>query len=272
MSQKKKKEEGTFSRYLKWTILLALVFSAGLIAGHRLLKTEAVPPLVALSMTRQGPIEVTSVRERAEVMKPEFSFYNRLSGGSVQEAEIPRGPAERVVRAPGMKLAERTVSEPLEITVSPVAAEVIELPVIEVIEEAAVVEMAEKPEKVEPEPEVIVEPVLVQAPIHPVEVIAAELDSEVPAVAEDTETVQVGEVKVPRFTLQAGTHTSRAAATRELERYRAQGLDSHLITVEVNDEKFYRVRIGRFADTEEVNVFRASLEAEKGLSTIVVPL
>lgn len=240
MSQKKKSAEGTFSRYLKWTVLLALVFSAGLIAGHRLLKSDSAPPLVSLSSTRSVPLEVRRADAPVEELKTEFSFYKSLTS-DVAEVEIPTMPMEKVVKATGLKLAKIEVSEALEFEIAPAKAE-----------PAEIVEVHEAP-PVEVAP---AEPVEV-APVEPVEVAPVEVAPPV-------------EVAAPKYTLQAALHSSRAAATRDLQRFRALGLDAHLISATEGGSKVYRVRVGAFSDQSEADALRAKLEQENEISAIVV--
>ena len=234
MSQKKKSAEGTFSRYLKWTVLLALVFSAGLIAGHRLLKSDSAPPLVSLSTTRSVPLEVKRADAPVEELKTEFSFYKSLTS-DVAEVEIPTMPMEKVVKATGLKLAKIEVSEALEFEIAPAKTEPAEAPPVEV----APVEVA------------------------PVEVAPVEV-----APVEVAPTAEI--VAAPKYTLQAALHSSRAAATRDLQRFRALGLDAHLISATEGGSKVYRVRVGAFSDRSEADELRAKLEKENEISAIVV--
>jgi cell division protein FtsN len=67
---------------LVWTILLALVFSVGLIAGQRMIRRDRVKPLVSVThkqaeeATRKPTTSDGSVSERF------FSFYDRLADGT----------------------------------------------------------------------------------------------------------------------------------------------------------------------------------------------
>mgnify|MGYP000032400564 CR=1 FL=1 len=67
---------------LVWTILLALVFSVGLIAGQRMIRRDRVKPLVSVSHheadepTREPTTSDESASEQF------FSFYDRLSDGT----------------------------------------------------------------------------------------------------------------------------------------------------------------------------------------------
>lgn len=261
MSRKKKGKNSSFARKLKWTTLLAVVFSGSVIMGHRLLQSDAKTPLIALSSNRQVAKDTTSEAARAEVIKSEFSFYNHLSGAqSSSKTTIPNALEERVVRAAGMRLKNRPVSEPLDLEVAPADSAYgtqveVEAP-IPVAKDVAVPVQVAEPVEVEP---VEVVPVEVAEPVEVAPVKVAE-------------PVEVPVAELARYTLQISTHTSRASATRELERLRAQELDAHIVTSEVNGEKVYRVRVGTFSSADELKVFQARLQADRGLSSIGVEL
>lgn len=197
MSRQKRSEGdgGKFGRLFRGTVLLALVFSAGLITGQRLLNAGEEPtPLVALSSSR-----VAADPAKAPV-KMTFSFYEHLSGegeeAAPQAAEPPKAP-------------------------EPTA---------------------------EPAPEVLAVPELVQD-------VLEKPDS--------------GEGAL--YTIQVASHPSRAMATRELARLRALGLDAHMIAVESNEGKFYRVRVGKFATLDAVNARLNSLANEGKVQGFVTP-
>jgi len=76
------------SRLIAWTTVLALVFSAGLITGQRLIERQGTPPLVSVSSAApamaspdaSGDAEQDAEAPDAEKDPVAFSFYNRLSG------------------------------------------------------------------------------------------------------------------------------------------------------------------------------------------------
>jgi cell division protein FtsN len=75
-------DEPSFLRMLVWTILLALVFSVGLIAGQRMIRRDRVKPLV--SVTHQQADEATKEPTTSDdsVSERFFSFYDRLADGT----------------------------------------------------------------------------------------------------------------------------------------------------------------------------------------------
>lgn len=200
MSRQKRSEGdgGKFGRLFRGTVLLALVFSAGLITGQRLLNAGDEPtPLVALSSSR------VAADPAKKPVKMTFSFYEHLSG----EGEAS-GPAEQL------------------------------------------------PATSEPQPEPAVE--------------AAPEGLAVPELVQDVlEKPNSGEGAL--YTIQVASHPSRAMATRELARLRALGLDAHMIAVESNEGKFYRVRVGKFATLDAVNARLNSLSSEGKVQGFVTP-
>jgi cell division septation protein DedD len=201
------RESGRFGRLFRWTVLLALVFSAGLITGQRLLaQGDNDAPFLALSSTK-------AVTNDVKPVKMTFSFYEDLSGKPDQKA-LP-------------KIAAAKPNPPAE-------------------ELAPVVE-----EKVE-------EPAVVNVPQELVETVQNVLEKP-----------NAGEGAL--YTIQVASHPSRAMATRELTRLRAMGLDAHMIAVESNDGRFYRVRLGKFANVESVNGYLAQVTSDGRVQGFVTP-
>lgn len=98
MSRKSSRRDGGngFLRKLAWTVLLALVFSAGLITGQRMIRSETRAPLVSVTSQSERPsADAESSGDEAddsnEKQEPLFSFYDRLSeGGDSREPESDR--------------------------------------------------------------------------------------------------------------------------------------------------------------------------------------
>ena len=96
------KKKGSFLRKLAWTVVLALVFSAGLIAGQRLMRRDRVEPLVSVT---HGPAPTASTDDSEaaaatrQASSSFFSFYERLSEGSTPEDAA--GEAGGAAHAPG---------------------------------------------------------------------------------------------------------------------------------------------------------------------------
>lgn len=206
------KEAGQFGRLFRGTVLLALVFSAGLITGQRILSGDGdVAPMVSLSSTR-GAVE-----EPAKPVKMTFSFYEHLSGKDDEEAAAPVH-------------AQDDSRKPME---------VVDLPVVE------------QPKAEAPLKEIGV-------PRQVIETVQEALEK--PDGAEGA-----------LYTIQVASHPSRAMATRDLARLRAMGLDAHMIAVESNDGKFYRVRVGKFATLDTVNARLNELNTEGKVQGFVTP-
>src|SRR5690554_4646443 len=98
-----------FKRLLGWTLLLALVFSAGLITGERILRNRTVEALVAVDdQVVEIPQEVAAGDEKPE--KPRsFAFFDQLtqkaqvSLSSTHRAERPKADEKAKPEAPKKK-------------------------------------------------------------------------------------------------------------------------------------------------------------------------
>ncbi len=201
------RDSGRFGRLFRWTVLLALVFSAGLITGQRLLaQGDNEAPFLALSSTK-------SVKEEAAPVKMTFSFYEDLAS------------------KPSAKPAAKVAAKPKALEP--------EVPAIVAAEPA-------------------VEPAAVDVPQELVETVQNVLEKP-----------NAGEGAL--YTIQVASHPSRAMATRELTRLRAMGLDAHMVAVESNDGRFYRVRLGKFATVETVNAYLAQVTTDGRVQGFVTP-
>ncbi len=82
-----------FKRTLVWTILLALVFSAGLIVGQRMLKQRSTPALVSVHASHATDKEATpeKTQQGEDADNPDehlsFSFYDKLAPGKGKAAK-----------------------------------------------------------------------------------------------------------------------------------------------------------------------------------------
>lgn len=276
MTKKKSQNESGFTRLLGWTVLLSLVFSAGMITGQRLLRHDAMPPLVSLSSEAQASQELQATAPRTP-LKTTFSFYEHLARTPEDEGDGDT-PADTIDQ-------ERVEAEPVQ--EEPEQGQATESSE-EVAHELETPETEPSAVKETPEPD---EEVAVDAPEVQQETDAAEVaakdDSEVERAADPTpkslaarvveafESDQGAETttdeSVPTHTIQVGNHSSKAAAVRELSRLRAMKIDAHMITVEVGDRRLYRVRVGKFATDEAARADLDELGA-RDITGMVVPL
>lgn len=89
-----KKPARSFGHTLVWTIMLSLVFSAGLIVGQRMLKRSATPALVSVSSVRQSDAPAREQgQEPGQKEEVSFSFYERLGmeSAGAPAAQKPKG-------------------------------------------------------------------------------------------------------------------------------------------------------------------------------------
>lgn len=104
MSRNKRKSKsqdtGRFKKLLGWTTLLALVFSAGLITGERLVRKKSFEPLVSVSSRAEAKppesVEVDDEQpEAAAREEAEFSFFDNLTNGNQPIIERRDAPSTR---------------------------------------------------------------------------------------------------------------------------------------------------------------------------------
>ncbi len=250
-----------FGRLLQITILLSIVFSAGLITGQRLLHHASMPPLVSV----QGPaLSVAAQRHLAKAetqagdnenddatAKTRFSFYEKLSKPTSDDGKAP----------------SRRFLTPKPEPEKPAAA-------------AAAVEAAhaQKPEA----PAVAVAPaeparhVAIEKPLDAVALAQAAdpAKKQLPTLSANAASVQVDDSAVAaRYTLQIGAYPSYERARQEMLRLEKIGLEPHVIAADVPGQgKFYRVRVGKFHSMDEARTFQADTREKNNLETFVTPL
>lgn len=253
-SSHKASQSGGFGRLLQITILLSIVFSAGLITGQRLLDKAAMPPLVsvqtpALSAAAERHLAAaeTETAENADKAsdapaRPRFSFYEKLSR-----------PASDEGKAPARRFITQKSEEP-RTAPAPVAAAPADKPVVE--------EAAPAPTRAaEKQPAVLAQ--------------AAPEKKSPPALSAHAATdANARQAQLPaRYTLQIGAYPSYERARQEMERLEKIGLEPHVIAAEIPGQgKFYRVRVGKFHSMDEARTFQADARDKNNLETFVTPL
>lgn len=254
---KKSESEGGFSKMLATTIVLGIVFSAGLITGQRLLRAEARAPMVSLSTTRIAPQPADEEGEPKPSLRTTFSFYEHLTG----QAEATPPPAEEPqadVEEP--KPAEVPVEEHKPSVEEPAgdAPDVVATPPVEAPEPEAP-KPAAKPEAPQPEAAQPVADLLD-------EVVASIANSDAPEVR--------AEPALPaRYTLQVSSHPDRTSAEREIARLNELGVEPHVIKVNVPGKgELWRVRVGKFHTMDEARDFQGSVKSKRGVAGFVTPL
>ena len=264
MSKKKQNQESGFGKWMGRTIAVAVIFSAGLITGQRLIHKDVLPPLVSLSVTKDAQAASAPDADEAgkkSPLKTSFSFYEHLA--SARDANVPA-----ISASPSPKKTSK-----------PKAAD----PVLAKKPEAVAAPAAEKPAvaPAEKEPALAVKPVEVAKSVEaPVEVArAVEVDEKVAqapaeAVAAEAKPEPVAPQKTlpARYSLQVGSHPSKAMATRELSRLRAKGLEAYMVSVQVSGKRLYRVRVGKFHSMDEVRSFQTELKEKRGVDGFISPI
>jgi cell division septation protein DedD len=116
---------GKFKRLLGWTVLIAIVFSAGLITGERLVRRENLAPLVSVTDQVAQPSDEADANgkdghkaEEQEDEEPTFAFFDGLTrkdevalSSTRKKAEKPAPKAKKPAPKPEKK-TEPKAKEP----------------------------------------------------------------------------------------------------------------------------------------------------------------
>lgn len=239
-------------RILAWTLLLSLTFSAGLITGQRLIRRDAMQPLVSV---RTVPPTQTSddTTEKVEKLKTTFSFYEKLAEPEEEKPVEENQPevAEKVDAKPEKKPEAKP--EPVKVVDKKPDEKPAEKPTekpVEKPEEPSVSDVIAEKIPAELAPKKVIEDVK--------EIIKPKADNKaLPA----------------RYTLQVSSHPTKQAASKELARLKKMGYEANLVSVEVPEKgTMFRVRIGKFHSMDEARGFQGELKSGRGIPTFVTPL
>lgn len=236
MSRKSRRnrEGGGFKRLLGWTVVLALVFSAGLISGERLVRKKSLEPLISVSdQISEADLDED---EEAEDDKPTtFAFFDQLT----RRADI------------SLSASQKKEAEPEKNEAAP--------------KEAAPKDEAAAAPKAEAEADE-------QAQEKPPEEAAQPANNEQQAAGEG-EKEPDNENESARYTLQVAAHPDLAGAKEHMERLKKMGLEPQLVSASIPGKgEFYRVRIGEFSSMDEAREFQTGLKSKNSLNTFVSPL
>lgn len=88
-TKKRREEASSYGRLVAWTTVIALVFSAGLITGQRLIEKKGGAPLVSISSSGVEPS-----KEEASTPALSFSFYDKLSPGAKEKPAAKPAPSQ----------------------------------------------------------------------------------------------------------------------------------------------------------------------------------
>lgn len=279
MSRKTSRDsDSTFTRLLGWTVVLALVFSAGMITGQRLIRHDSMPPLVSLSVSKEAQAAESGDRTRKRVpLKTTFSFYDHLSDAPARDElvaeDVISAPSEaaRVAEAPRPDKPAETaeVAEKTEPTAAAEPAEQADArpkAKPETQPEGTSEASPEAEEKPAPETVEAADTVVVKA-----EEPSSLLDKVTRALGAEADEPSEASDVAGQFTIQVGNHVSKASAVRELARLRAMSMDAHMVAVEVSGKRFYRVRVGKYATDSDAHAQLETL-GSKDINGMVVPL
>ena len=267
MAKKKKKsttnEDRGLGKLLAGTVVLSIVFSAGLITGQRLLRAEARAPMIALTVTEQAD-ESTEQQVPEEVgasLRTKFSFYDHLAGS----AQAAPAPAQEANDAPA-PVAEAPTVEPQP----PAEPQAPEKPA-PAASAPAPEPVAANPALAPPAPKPAAAP---QQASGDDKAAIADIVASLAGDAPKPEQVKPSEPALPaRYTLQVSSHPDRGSAERELERLSEMGVEPHIVAVEVPGRgKLFRVRVGKFHSMDEARDFQSAVKTKRNVAGFVTPL
>jgi DedD protein len=256
MSGKRTNTSSKFKRLLGWTVLMAVVFSAGLITGERLVRKQNLAPLV--SVTDQAPLAERSAAQAddsadsPESAPTSLSFFDKLTQrDAVALSANKQSDGEDAPSQP---------DPPVEST-SPSASSDQQPAPDDVPDDEA--DEADEPAEAEADPTESVEEDAAPSPAD--EAPAAEA-------GEDAEQTKQQDTAA-RYTLQVAAHPDMDSARKHMKRLRTMGLEPHLVSAAIPGKgEFYRVRVGKFGSMDEARSFQSDLERKNSLSTFVSPL
>lgn len=236
MSRRKRSrsKDSGLARMVAWTTVLALVFSAGLITGQRMLKRQALPPLVSLSSAQaaEAPAEGGQADGADEAAA-------EAAGGAKKDAKKDAGQD-------GLKDAKKDAKPAAD------GKKDMTFSFYETLSGEAGGEQAPAPQA------------------NPKRAVA---EAAKQVVAEQAAKKIGADAALPaRYTLQAGAHASMDRAKVQMDKLTASALEPHLIVVEgAEGAKVYKVRVGKFHSMDEARHFQGSIK-ERGVDTFVTPL
>ncbi|MFP4597191.1 MAG: SPOR domain-containing protein [Persicimonas sp.] len=221
-----------FKRLLGWTVLIAIVFSAGLITGERLVRRQALSPLVSVAGEvdpANGQTEDGQAEADADEDEPtSFAFFDQLARKDGVSLSANRKAKEKT---------EKPAPEPA----------------------AAKEEPEEKP-KAKPEPQEAAPEKEAPAP-EPAE---AELEAE-PAGADEVDAARYTLQVASHPNMDSARSHMEKLRKMGLEPHVVAGDVP-------GKGKFYRVRVGKFQSMDEARSFQSDLTRKNSLSTFVSPL
>ncbi len=254
---------GGFLRKLAWTVLLALVFSAGLITGQRMIRSETKAPLVSVTSEKEaneGREADASESDDEAKQQPLFSFYERLSAGSDSADESHSAEPPNGDDSPEQPSADR------EASASDSTSEQGEQEANEETETGQRAQAPDTPESSEkPTPETTDDSPARQADE------AADRDGK--DGADDDEAADRDAPGAAKYTLQVSAYSSLDRARSRVRKLSSKGLDAHVVSAEVPDKgTYYRVHIGKFESMKTAEKFQAELRRKRAVDTFLTPL
>lgn len=233
-----------FKRLLGWTIVLALVFSAGLITGERIIRRDSQEPLVDVTDQVVETPEDSAGEDEAEE-PTSFAFFDQLSRkATVSLSSTRRAKKSKTDKKVAAKPKNGASEEKDAAKKKKEAA----------AQKAANAEAAAKKNAAKKKAE-------------------AQKDAAKKASAQKDKPAQANADTPARYTLQVAAHPDLDGAKEHMERLRSMGLQPQLVSAAIPGKgTFYRVRVGKFATMDKAHAVQEKLKSKNSLSTFVSPL
>lgn len=277
----KKNSGGGFKRLLGWTILLAIVFSAGLITGERLVRHQNLDPLISVDeQVDRGEIAEQAVdpnEKDGEQTDEErsFAFFDKLTRGDdiALSAQRPSAAssdgADSDVDEKDESEAAASENEDEVADQAPDDEPDQEEPAAEEPDEPSVEEAPEQPEAADDAAREAPDELAAEESGEP----ATDPDVDEEAIPDEDSKEARGGDEAARYTLQVAAHPDLESARKQMKKLQDMGLEPHVVTSSIpNKGKFYRVRVGKFEVIDKAEKVQAELREDNSLSTFVSPL
>lgn len=245
MSRKRISDDrgGRFKRLLGWTILLAIVFSAGLITGERLVRQKNLDPLVSVdeqvdrgeaSDEDDAAGEEQNEEADSEDEERSFAFFEKLTRDDEASLSADRRDEEQADPNADKQPDEEAPAE---------AADHGKDAANEAGSEAAAGDESD----------------------------GEAIDEE--DVPEENSPEAKGDDEAARYTLQVAAHPDLEKARSQMKELRKMDLEPHVVSSSIpNKGEFYRVRIGKFESMEKAEKLQQELKKDHSLNTFPSPL
>jgi DedD protein len=282
MSRKQKQSTSpTFFRFLGWTVVLALVFTLGLITGERYLRVQSLPRLDPYPQASNPPPSADTLDKKQTKKPTRYSFYDTLGSGPVgkvgsrasasKQAARPAAPVKVVTRKPKPvakvaavrpKVAPKIQVKPRNAT--PSYTKKVRVPVLPEIASNSADAEKQEPKTAEKQKALPFDEQKGPADIEP---------TVAPTAASDEQADSGGKQTKASYTLQIGSHATADLANREANRLQSKGLKAVVTKASVpGTGVVFRVQLGQFNSMNGARGVQKEIDSKHALRSFVRPL